>query len=169
MSKKNAAAAKKLNLSAPWHIYRNKIAALFSGDSDIIVGQIDKTYTLTIEVKNKTKLEILEKYLPENVSFGNVILTIELAAYEFKNEAEEIGYLLGNTKAFVEILDKGKSLGHTKPYAQFVPFAIQFYADDTSDANGSFNGLMADIAKEVLGDAKRYVYFSTAKNPVEFK
>lgn len=160
---------KKINLSAPWHIFRNKIAALFSGDSDIIVGQVDNTYTMKIEVKDKTKLAILDKYLPSYIEFGKVVLSIELAEYEFKNEAEEIGYLLGNTKAFVGVLDKGKSIGHTKPYAEFVPLVVQFHADDTSDSNGNFNGLMAEIAKEVLGTAKRYVYFSTAKNPVEFK
>ena len=56
-----------------------------------------------------------------------------------------------------------KKIGSIKPFACFIPEVVQFFADDISDPESKFNGLMADIAKELLPEAKRYVYFSTAK------
>ena len=156
--------AVKLNMSAPWQIYRNKIAALFEGDKEIVVGTIDKNYNLEITVANATKAKILECYLPETINFGKVILDIKVTVKEFETEAEKIAYLLKDTRNFIGLkVPEKKKIGSIKPFAMFIPEVVQFFADDISDPESKFNGLMADIAKEVLPEAKKYVYFSTAK------
>lgn len=164
MAKKASTAAVKLNMSAPWQIYRNKIAALFEGDNEIEVKQIGKDRVLVIEVVNETKAAILEDYLPKTVTFGNVTIGIQVWIKEIDNDTDKIAYLLKDTKNFIGLkVPEKKKIGSIKPFACFIPEVVQFFADDLSDPNGKFNGLMADIAKEVLVGAKKYVYFSTAR------
>ena len=68
----------KLDLSAPWQIHRQKLAALFELDSEVSVGAVELSesgYSLNVSVNNHTKAAALRKILA-CPKFGNVCLSV---------------------------------------------------------------------------------------------
>lgn len=73
---------RKLDLSSPWQIYRQELAALLEYDDAVRVGPVEDgdesgQKFVTVEVSNHTTAAALEKLLKPK-EFGNVTLTVEV-------------------------------------------------------------------------------------------
>ena len=158
-------ASNGVQLSPPWYILRNKIFYLLDPDEELMVSELieDKkgSYIIKITSENGEKLEALKKVLKESFEFGNVTVKVEFEHVrddEITIEDYETAFA-GNAN-FVEAVETGKGLFQGLRYIVFAKEILQFFDDDLSDLYANFNGIVADVAKEVC---KKYenVYFST--------
>ena len=164
-----------LKLEAPWNTYRKKLAALFDGDHDIIVGDIIEPddecvdYQLDIDVGNHEKFIALDRVMPKTVRFGCVTLGICLYDEENSDKTTDALKLYetifkGNPNVKEVILTQDH-VGSSHGYVMFKPEVIQFFDDDIYDLHGNWTGLAQDIAREVFVDETRGIHFCTA--PIE--
>ena len=150
-----------LNMSSPWVIYFRQVEALFKEDPDVKVEFDSETYTLTLHVEGWAKAEAIEKLLPQEKEFGNVIVKVKVIPANTDN-VDRITLL---KKAFegnpaVDDIIKAEVFGNTMNYVIFKKEVVQYYNDDISDFFGVCSTLYQDIAKEVLGEDEG-VYFCT--------
>ena len=158
----------KLDLSAPWQAYRSKLNALFGGDDEVTVSEVfseDTGYVVHIEVKSHSKFNALSKLLPEQVTFGNVVLKILL--YDKANGADGDDYVAlfndafrGNP-VFNSVLDLTDFADTHHYFVQFEPTVVQYFDDDLRDPNGYWTGLIQDVARDVFVDCPLGVSFNT--------
>ena len=151
-----------LKLSPPWQTYAHELEALFEGDQDVKVSKImtdsDGAYVVNVEVMDHRRFIALEKLLPDEKIFGNVMLKIRL--YDVENKTEEKEDILEvirdafdgnpNFKGCVSQIDQ---IGTKFNYAVFACKVVQFFNDNyMQDYAGNWSGLMSDVAHDVLGD-----------------
>lgn len=156
---------KNVNLSTPWHIYRNKLAALFELDDDVTVSPVSskgEAMEVAVSVKNHAKAEALGQLLKPSVTFGNITLDVivsddsgEMTPDQIVRSAFAYNGLVNRIETFTD------AAGAEHLYVVFDPDVIQFFADDLSDYRGNYNGLAEDVARELF-DADVSVNFCTA-------
>ena len=150
-----------LNMSSPWVIYFRQVEALFKEDPDVKVEFDNETNTLTLRVEGWAKAEAIEKLLPQEKEFGNIIVKVKVIPANTDN----VDRLTLFKKAFegntaVDDIVKAEVFGNTMNYVIFKKEVVQYYNDDISDFFGVCSTLYQDIAKEVLGEDEG-VYFCT--------
>lgn len=144
----------KLNLSAPWHIYRSKLAALFELDEAVNVGPVvnsENGPTVTLKVSNHVKAAALKKTLKSSVEFGNVTLNIVLedtAEDETEVEVLKAAFAYNRLVRGVETFTDQTGTNHC--YLIMEPDVLQFYADNLADYRGNISLLAEDAARDVL-------------------
>ncbi len=149
--------------SAPWITYYQEMEVLFEGDLDINVVLDEDEFELRLYVKNTQKADILEKYLPVEVVFGNNKLPIQIIPSNNSPICEMEGndweiLFRGNTALdYVREID---DFGFQATYVVFKSKVVQYYSDNISDINGLTSTLYQDIAKRIFND-KPGVFFCT--------
>lgn len=164
---------KKVTIAAPWITFAKEVAALFDGDSDVLVESVIENgdlnlsynYVLNIDVYDHKKFEALKKIMPEFKEFGNVVLGIclfdcENAEKKETDYAQIFGEAFKDNPNFVGMSFHPDVTGTTWKYAVFKGEVVQFFNDDISDYAGNWNGLMEDIARDVFGNVGN-IYFCT--------
>lgn len=154
---------KKVKMSAPWYIYFEQIKSIFEQDPEIdkIIFDNEK-YIIRLYINNKEKAEAIEKILPDQKVFGNIIVNIEIIPNNISKEDNKFELI---EKAFEgnpiisefiheELFDKPIY------YVVFKKEVVQYYSDDLSDAHGVTSTLYQDIAKEIIGENEG-IYFCT--------
>ena len=164
----------KPKLQAPWYTYRNKLAAMFARDPEIIVGEIVESrderaeYLINVEVRSHRKYLALEKVLPRIVECGGLRVGIVLYDEENGHAGEDMSVLyetLFEGNPIVDEICAAEDWTCTRHvFVCFKPEVIQFFADDISDKNGNWSGLAQDIAREVFTADFGGVHFCTAAN-----
>lgn len=130
---------RKLDLSAPWQIYRQELAALLEYDDAVRVGPVEDTDDasgkfVTVEVSNHTTAAALEKLFAEPKTFGNVTLTVEV-----KDTAQEetLADILKDAFAHNPIVrgveTQTDPTGTQWTYLVMEPEILQFPADNLED------------------------------------
>ena len=142
-------------------IYFRQVEALFKEDPDVKVEFDNETNTLTLRVEGWAKAEAIEKLLPQEKEFGNIIVKVKVIPANTDN----IDRLTLLKKAFegnpaVDDIVKAEVFGNTMNYVIFKKEVVQYYNDDISDFFGVCSTLYQDIAKEVLGEDEG-IYFCT--------
>ena len=147
---------------APWNEYFKKVEALFKHDPQVTVKYDEAAREISLYVDDPVKADALAKILPEEKTFGNVVITTKVIPAN--NNEETVDDLIA--KAF-----KGnRALNYVKTiptpfgnmtFAVFNPDVVQYYNDDIGDINGLCSTLYQDIAKDVLNADK--VHFCTNK------
>ncbi len=144
----------KLDLSAPWYIYRNKLAAIFELDSEVTVGAVENAesgVTVTLRVSNHTKAAALQKALKPSVEFGNVTLSVvvvDTAAAE--TPADVLRAAFAYNRLFRDVVTLKDPTGTEWTYLVSEPNILQFPADNLNDYRGNLSMLVADAARDVL-------------------
>ena len=162
-----------VNLAAPWYTFQKKVAALFEGDPQIVVGEIYRPdngavdFAFDIEVKNHKKFLALDRVLPKTKDFGG--LTLGIALFDEENVNENTDTRIGLFATIFEgnpiLKDVQTAQDHTGTaigFVRFQPEVVQFYNDDLSDYSRNWSGLAQDIAREVFTNDFQGVYFCTA-------
>lgn len=143
----------KLQLSSPWQIHRQKLAALFELDEQVTVGPVETTEsgpTVTVRVADHHKAEALKKILacPE---FGNVRLSVvveDTAAEETPADILRAAFAYNPLFKGVEI--NTDPTGTDWAYLVAWPDVVQFPADNLSDYRGNMSMLAETAARDVL-------------------
>lgn len=148
----------KLNLIAPWETYKKMLASMFIYDDDVIVGDIfkdsDGTVHIPVEVLKTKKYKALKNIVNPSAVFGTVTAKIDL--YDVENGESMSNFQMfkdafeGNTliSSFKSVVDQA---GMVHDYIVFDNDEIvQFPNDDTSDYQGNYSALPADVAKQVF-------------------
>lgn len=158
-----------LNLSAPWITYWRKMKALFAGDPDIEIGEIEqvedsKDYAFDIMVGDADKYMALDRVLNRVKIFGNITLIIRLmnASAEVDDTIEIYKRIFDKNPIVKNIKVIVDNVGVSHGYVRFWPEVVQFFDDDLTDYDGNYNGLAEDIAREAFDDAAHAIYFCTA-------
>ena len=160
----------RLKISPPWITYINKIQALFDGDPQIAcnVSTSGANPSIVLACNNGDKVTALQQILPTEVTFGNVILKIEVAgtpsnrAFTSKKELFEVAFNKNPAFAYAfSPVDEGYNWFNIT-YVVFKNCVVQFFNDNLNDCHGIISTLYQDIADEILtGEAVQRVYFNT--------
>lgn len=141
------------SLLQPWVTYYNKLRAMFAGDPDIELSM--EEYTIYLKVKSLEKTTALKKLLYDTIEMGSVVVKViiyfkspepdirEVYEQAFKDNPVFIGF---KTKASSETDNPKFKID----YCIFKKEVIQFFNDEVNDFFGNYNGLMSDIAIEVM-------------------
>lgn len=160
----------KTTILAPWYTYRNKLAALFREDPDIIVGDVvnsadgDGSVCVPVSVSNHEKYIALDRAMAKAKDFGNIHLTVLLIDATRDNgsdNAELYDTIFRGNPLLKDVREVTDPAGAIHGYVRFEPTVVQFFNDDISDYNGNWSGLAQDIAREVF-DSSAGIHFCTA-------
>lgn len=153
----------KLNLSSPWVIFYREIEALFKYDKEIEVKFDEETMTIKLFAdSSQKKIDALTKILPQEKTFGNVTVKIEVvpANFEFKNDAAILEAAFKGNPALGCIDTKSTMFGKMH-YAMFKRDVVQFYVDTMKDPKGLRSTLYEDIARDVFEGTVKGVNYCT--------
>lgn len=155
---------KKTKLSPPWIEYYRKLEAMFGPDPDIKVEFNEDEMHIKLYVESHEKATALDELLPVQKDFGNVSVFIEVIPAN--DEPKRIDYIkraFEGNPAFSYATTIEGIMSNPISYVVFKPEVIQFWNDNMADPHGLTSTLMADIAKEIIGEDEG-VIFSTDKN-----
>lgn len=152
----------KLGLSSPWCTYYKKINELFKDDPEIHIEYDNDAPSIKLFVDNAKKAAALTKLIPDQRTFGNVVLNIYVIPADNEDDitTDDIKAAFEGNPAFSYL--GVRDLPMTPP-ANFVVFknkVVQFFNDDLTDINGNCSTLYQNIAFEVLNVPKN-TYFCT--------
>lgn len=160
----------RLKISPPWITCINKIQALFDGDPQIAcnVNYESSDPSIVLACNNGDKVTALQKILPDNFKFGNVVLKVVIdgipsnRAFKTKKELFETAFSKNPAFAYaVSPVEDGASW-FDMTYVVFKNCVVQFFNDNLNDCHGVISTLYQDIAEEILtGDGALGVYFNT--------
>lgn len=144
----------KLDLSSPWQIHRQKLAAIFQYDEQVTVSPVETTEsgaTVTVSVANHTKAAALRKLLacPE---FGNVRLSVVVidTASESEMPADILRAAFAYNPLFRGVETNTDPTGTDWTYLVVEPDVIQFPGDNLNDYRGNLSMLAMVAARDVL-------------------
>lgn len=160
----------RLKVLPPWSTYINKIIALFDGDPQIAcnVDYKGSSPAITLACNNGDKVSALLQILPEEIKFGNIVLTIDIDGVPsnraFRNKKELFDVAFAGNPAFaytVSPVDDGYDW-FAMVYVVFKNCVVQFFNDNLNDCHGIISTLYENIAREILtGEGAQGVYFNT--------
>ena len=142
-----------VKLSSPWESVHHILAALFADDKDILVGEIDDSYVLTITVYNYDKFQALNRILKQEFKFGNVTLKIVLlnAVDEVEHTYTEDLVTIFNGNPFFSRVEVIKDFrGIEQGYCMFAKKVLQYFNDDITNPNGIQSKLVQDVALDLF-------------------
>ena len=152
---------KKIKMSPPWVVYYRKIEALFCKDSEIKMRFDEDTDTIKIYVNNPEKAEAIEKLLPEQKIFGNVIVKIQvIPANKLNNSRFSLFQKAFDGNPIVSFFETVRMQTNNMNFMVFKPEVVQYFNDDIGDIHGLCSTLYQDIAKDIFGNEKG-IYFCT--------
>lgn len=152
----------KVKLAAPWTIYYRQIQALFAKDPQIKVVFDEGAPAVKLLVDNTAKADALMSVLPMEKTFGNIALKIVVVPSNNKVESTGnpiVDLFTGNDAlAFFQAVDL---MTITATFVVFKKEVVQFFNDNMGDIYGICSTLYENLARELLGDAMRGVYYCT--------
>ena len=160
----------RLKVSPPWVTYIHKVEALFDGDPQIAcnVKWDASNPSIVLSCNNGDKVAALLQILPSEVSFGNIVLKVDVDGVPtnrvFVNKKELFEVAFDKNPAFayaVSPADDGYAW-FSMVYIVFKDCTVQYFCDNLNDCHGVETTLYQDIAEEILtGDAVHGVFFNT--------
>ena len=136
---------------APWTNYYREIEALFENDTQVTVKYDEEARVVKLYVDDQEKADAIAKILPDEKTFGNVVVKVNVIPAN--NENDTVEDLIAKAFKGNAVLDYVKAIQTPfgeMTYAVFKPDAVQYYNDDMGDINGMRTVLYQDIAKDVL-------------------
>ena len=158
----------RLKMSPPWVTYVNKLQALFDGDPQIAFNvnyNGEDGPSVVLACNNGDKVAALLKILPEEVEFGNVVLSVGVdgpvsnLAFTSAKQLYNTAFSGNPAFAYCEAPAQEGYYFVDFTYVVFKNCVVQFFNDNLNDAHGLISTLYQDIAKDMF-EAKG-VYFCT--------
>jgi hypothetical protein len=140
-------------MQSPWVVYAKKLSALFACDPDVRVELGDDDLVLRVFVHGDDKAESISAILPDEMTFGNVSIPIEVIP---DNDAEltyidHLRRAFAGNPALVDVVEcpvvQG---GPSMAYALFAPEVVQIECDNAASPYGLLTNTYEDIARDVL-------------------
>lgn len=159
-----------LKLSPPWNIYVAEVEALFKFDKQVHVVYDQEERKLSLYVDDGRKADALDKLIPHEVEFGNIVMHVEVIpanAYTGNlSVSKDTLFKLafdGNEAFSRAIAVRNAYMTNDLTYVVFVKKVVQIWTDNLGDLYGLHSTLYQDIAKDVFGDCDG-VFFCTEPN-----
>jgi len=154
----------KLRLSPPWYTFFNYVINSVGRDRCVEVFEMqeisDGNFLIPIEVRGRDKAIALATILVPCVNFGNINVRIEVIQCGQVVKPDD---RCQDECSLMRIFEEAFGTNHYYEYVEFrrvfssiIVFpvfkkeVIQFFNDDLSDLNNSFNGVAAHVFAEVL-------------------
>lgn len=154
---------KKTKLSPPWIEYYRKLEAMFGPDPDIKVEFDEDEMHIKLYVESHEKATALDELLPVQKDFGNVSVFIEvIPANDEPKRIDIVKRAFEGNPAFSYATTIEGIMSNPISYVVFKPEVVQIWSDNLSDVNGLTSTLMAEIAKEIIGQDDG-IFFCTDK------
>lgn len=150
----------KTTISAPWVSYYKKLYALFEYDEEVAMSYSDDERKVTILVESQIKADALAELLPNEKTFGNVTLKIEVVPSNSEVDRLTLFRHAFSGNPIVSSIETSDGGAFALSYVMFSPDAVQFYDDNMGDPNGMCTMLPQDLASEVFEEHDG-VFFST--------
>ena len=160
----------RLKILSPWAITIKKFEALFDGDPQIAcnVDYSGSAPSIVFACNNGDKVAALQRILPEQITFGGVVLKVAVdgipsnRAFVSKKELFEIAFSGNPAFAYAVAPVEEGATWFDMVYVVFNNCVVQFFADNLNDCHGVISTLYQDIAAELLtGEGAQGVYFNT--------
>lgn len=151
-----------LKLSSPWTTFYHQVAELFKNDPDITIEMLEDEDDPTIKlfVNGEDKADALNKLLPGQKTFGNIVVDIRVIPCNKEDTKIDLFRRAFNGNSAISYIKSVSDPFENKvDYVVFENKVVQFFNDDISDINGNETTLYEDIAREVFNDAG--VFFCT--------
>lgn len=143
----------KLDMSAPWQIHRQTLAALFELDDAVTVSPVEWTesgHTVTVSVSDHHKAAALQKVLA-SPEFGNVKLSVVVVdTAQEETPADILRAAFAYNPRFKGVETKSDPTGTNWTYLVAWDDTIQFPADNLADYRGNLSMLTEDAAQACL-------------------
>lgn len=170
-----------LKMVSPWVEYYYMVKAMFGSDQNVFVMYDEEETELKIYVKEQEKAHAIAALLPEEKTFGNVTLKIEVypgncsisrmrdglraeldpLCDEYAAKLFELAFYHNDALRYTHVVDGFQSFKAT--YIVFQKKVVQYFNDDLGDINGKRSTLYQDIAKEIFNEFPG-VYYCTDIN-----
>ena len=160
----------RLKILSPWAITIKKFEALFDGDPQIAcnVDYSGSAPSIVFACNNGDKVAALQRILPEQITFGGVVLKVAVdgtpsnRAFVSKKELFEVAFSGNPAFAYAVAPVEEGATWFDMVYVVFNNCVVQFFADNLNDCHGVISTLYQDIAAELLtGEGAQGVYFNT--------
>lgn len=155
-----------LKLSSPWEIFYKELDILFSKDDDVSIVYDTDEQIITMYVQDGTKATALMEILPEELHFGNIVVTLNIVSAN-KGRSRSMGSVYEDAFWGNPIVEDIRTyegiMSNPITYVIFRKEVVQYWNDDIGDANGICSTLYQDIAYRVFEETQG-VYFCTSMN-----
>jgi hypothetical protein len=138
-------------LQTPWTEYANKVEVLFGKDPEIEIEYDDLGKKLTLRVDSPEKAEALETILENEVTFGNITLTVKIVpSNEVDRKMIDVFEKAFKGNPVVSYIKSEEGMPFDAGYVVFKPEVVQYFNDNLGDINGLKSTLYAEVAKDVF-------------------
>ena len=160
----------RLKILPPWTIVIRKLEALFDGDPQIAFNTdfSGEHPRVVLACNNGDKVAALQKILPSEVNFGNVILKVIVdgtpsnIAFTSKVDLFDTAFKGNPAYAYSMCPCEDGYQWICSTYVVFKNCVVQFAADNLNDCHGIISTLYQTIAEELLtGEATMGVFYNT--------
>ena len=164
---KNQYLNRETHLSSPWITYFRKLEALFSEDPDVQVKFDEDDLVVRVLVGGTDKADALARLLPNNVSFGNVSVTVRvIPANAEKKKIDLIRDAFNGNPIFSYATTVEGVMTNPISYAVFKPEVCQIWNDNLHDPHGLVSDLYENIAREIIGEDGGIFFSTDSKAPM---
>lgn len=145
----------------------NKLQALFDGDPQIAFNIDYENMTVILAGNNGEKNAALQRLLPTEKQFGNIILKVivdgPIANIAFPTQKDLFDCAFKGNPAYAYSVTPGDEVWFfNMTYVVFKNCVVQFFNDNLNDCHGLISTLYQDIAAEIFEDANLInVYYNT--------
>lgn len=143
-----------VKLSAPWVSYYKKIKTLFDEDPNVSVDYDEDNREIKIYVDGTDKATALDTLLPDEKSFGNVVVkTTVIPANKVEKKIDLLRTAFDGNPNFSYATTVEGVLTNPISYVVFKPKVAQYWDDNLHDPHGLVSTLYANIAGDVIGES----------------
>ena len=159
--------SKNIRMASPWVEYYREIEALFGEDPEIGLEFNEADNVIKLMVDNTDKAAAIEKLLPAEKAFGNVVVrTVVIPAnLEEKSRAGLIEVALRGNPAF-EFAQTVELLSNPIHYIVMQKKVVQYPIDNLHDIDGKRSTLFEAIARDVIGEEEGVCFCTASENYV---
>lgn len=155
-----------MTMSSPWMIYYREVCAMFEKDDKVHVvykqGDGDND-TICLYVEDPVKADAIEKLLPEEKEYGNIIIEISVIPCNADGrklinnvltesaDASDLFRLAFRGNPVLSFVKKITGImTNDIVYVVFAKEVVQYFNDDLCDVNGLCTTLYQDIASRIF-------------------
>lgn len=160
----------RMKISPPWITYVNEVNCLFEHDPEVQLIYDNDEKTVELYVEDPTKAFAIDRLLPDEVEYGNIVLEVKVIPGN-KASSEEIPENPTNDWFFNTAFKNNPVFAYTKTinglfsndltYVVFKNKVVQFFNDNLNDIHGLISTLYQEIAEEVFSDELNGVCYCT--------
>ena len=160
----------RMKISPPWCTYVNEINCLFEHDPEVQLVYDNDEKTVELYVEDPTKAFAIDRLLPDEVEYGNIVLEVKVTPGN-KAPSEEIPDNPTNDWLFNTAFKNSPVFAYTKTisglfsndltYVVFKNRVVQFFNDNLNDIHGLVSTLYQEIANDVFSDELNGVCYCT--------